>query len=361
MDYLEKRTVKYAAHIFKDPAREAFAKLKKYYDESSEVLTVATVLDPTLKTKWHEYPHLKKAGALPTNKQAAAGATPDASAGKAIQGSGSGGTTTEVSQQAEKAKKEAQVSLKKVREEVSKRYNNYKHLSATTAKGTRKKKAKAAGKGKRKRRDKERGKDKRKKRRKSTPMDVARERVAELQVGSKPANELANYLEQKTFRAPDKFNICHWWRAYELQSPALAAMARDILAIQATSAPSERAFSFARHVVTEFRASLAPNTIRALLCLKTWLGSHEAEEDDSEGEEEDPMVKGKGKGKEVAEDSSDSDTDDDSDSEGETSRMLGSDSEDSTSEEDEEEEKEETGEEEDEEEDEEEEGSNASE
>ena len=330
MDYLDKRKAKYANHIFSTAAKEASEKLKKYYNESSEVLTVATVLDPTLKTKWHEYPHLKKAGALPKTKQAAAVATAGPSDSGTAPPSESGGTSTEVSKRKEKEKNSGHESLMKVKRELQKQYNNYRHLSANN---DRPKKKKAKGKGKRKRKGKDKGQEKRKKRRKSTP--VARERVAETQEGLLPADELAHYLEQKTFRAPDKFNICHWWRAYELQSLALAAMARDILAIQATSAPSERAFSFARQVVTEFRASLAPKTIRAILCLKTWLGCREVEEEDSEGEEEDPTAKGKGK---EAEEEDESDTDEDSDSEGETSRVLGSDSEDSSEAEDDDEE-----------------------
>jgi hypothetical protein len=47
-------------------------------------------------------------------------------------------------------------------------------------------------------------------------------------------------------------------------------MARDYLAIPATSAPAERIFSSASDVITQDRARLAANTIRALMCLKYW-------------------------------------------------------------------------------------------
>ena len=125
-----------------------------------------------------------------------------------------------------------------------------------------------------------------------------------------PASQFNKVLTPGTSASGE---LTSWWRAYELQNPAMAAMAKDFLAIQATSAPSERAFSFARHVVTEFRASLAPDTIRAILCLKTWLGCRDVEEEDSEGEEEDD-----GKGQKEEEELSESDSDWDTDSEGET-------------------------------------------
>jgi hypothetical protein len=47
-------------------------------------------------------------------------------------------------------------------------------------------------------------------------------------------------------------------------------MARDYLAIPATSAPAERIFSSAAGVISQDRASLAADTISAIMCLKHW-------------------------------------------------------------------------------------------
>ena len=55
--------------------------------------------------------------------------------------------------------------------------------------------------------------------------------------------------------------------------PHLAEMARDYLAILATSAPAERIFSSAADIITQDRASLAADTIRAIICLKHWYRS----------------------------------------------------------------------------------------
>jgi len=56
--------------------------------------------------------------------------------------------------------------------------------------------------------------------------------------------------------------------------PNLSKMARDYLAIPATSAPAERIFSSAADVITPDRASLAPETVRAIMCLKHWFRSN---------------------------------------------------------------------------------------
>jgi hypothetical protein len=47
-------------------------------------------------------------------------------------------------------------------------------------------------------------------------------------------------------------------------------MARDFLAISATSTPSERLFSSSGNMITDKRNRLASKTIRAAQCLKSW-------------------------------------------------------------------------------------------
>jgi len=46
-------------------------------------------------------------------------------------------------------------------------------------------------------------------------------------------------------------------------------MARDYLAITATSVSSERLFSSGGNMLTDKRCKLAPKTLRASLCLKS--------------------------------------------------------------------------------------------
>ncbi|EGF77381.1 hypothetical protein BATDEDRAFT_14071, partial [Batrachochytrium dendrobatidis JAM81] len=60
------------------------------------------------------------------------------------------------------------------------------------------------------------------------------------------------------------------WKRRESDFPLLAKMARDYLAIPATSASSEHAFSKARHLITDSRTRLSDQTIRAIICLGNW-------------------------------------------------------------------------------------------
>ena len=84
-------------------------------------------------------------------------------------------------------------------------------------------------------------------------------------------NELNAYLAAPlAIEAEEQCDILRWWADNGRSYPLLAAMARCFLAVPATSAPSERAFSQARHLVTDDRHSLGPETIRECMCLKYW-------------------------------------------------------------------------------------------
>lgn len=61
-----------------------------------------------------------------------------------------------------------------------------------------------------------------------------------------------------------------WWKSNQLQFPTLSNMARDYLAIPATSVPSEEIFSLGKNLITDKRNRLAGKTIRVCLCLKSW-------------------------------------------------------------------------------------------
>ena len=50
----------------------------------------------------------------------------------------------------------------------------------------------------------------------------------------------------------------------------LVQMARDYLVVQATSVPSERMFSTAKHTISPTRNRLSPERARASICLKMW-------------------------------------------------------------------------------------------
>ena len=48
-------------------------------------------------------------------------------------------------------------------------------------------------------------------------------------------------------------------------------MAHDYLAIPASSVASERSFSSGGNMITKNRCNLAPKTVRAAQCLRSWM------------------------------------------------------------------------------------------
>jgi regulator of protease activity HflC (stomatin/prohibitin superfamily) len=64
-----------------------------------------------------------------------------------------------------------------------------------------------------------------------------------------------------------------WWQHNSPRYPILSVIALDHFSCPSTSAPSERAFSQARQLVTDFRQSLAPETVRASMMLQSWMGA----------------------------------------------------------------------------------------
>ncbi|KFY96310.1 hypothetical protein V500_02505 [Pseudogymnoascus sp. VKM F-4518 (FW-2643)] len=76
-------------------------------------------------------------------------------------------------------------------------------------------------------------------------------------------------------------NILKYWQAKQYQYPVISRIARDYLAIPASSAASERIFSVGGDIVTKKRNRLLPSTLRYLLCLRDW-GVMGDEDDNSE-------------------------------------------------------------------------------
>ncbi len=65
-------------------------------------------------------------------------------------------------------------------------------------------------------------------------------------------------------------DVLGWWRLKSETYPSVSRMARDYLAIPASSASVEREFSDAKLLVTDRRCSLDSETIEAIKLLKSW-------------------------------------------------------------------------------------------
>lgn len=70
--------------------------------------------------------------------------------------------------------------------------------------------------------------------------------------------------------ANEKTEPLEWWKINEPQFPKLACIARDYLAIPATSVPAEQSFSLSKNLITERRNRMLSKTVRECICLKSW-------------------------------------------------------------------------------------------
>jgi hypothetical protein len=104
--------------------------------------------------------------------------------------------------------------------------------------------------------------------------------------GSTPSSELGRYtgtdfLSTVKPEDLDKFDILGWWRVRENQYPILAAMARDLLTVQASTVASESAFSLGGRVLSVRRTRLTPESMEMCICLKDHLDAAERVQDKS--------------------------------------------------------------------------------
>ncbi|XP_023750324.2 zinc finger BED domain-containing protein RICESLEEPER 2-like [Lactuca sativa] len=85
--------------------------------------------------------------------------------------------------------------------------------------------------------------------------------------------ELDWYLGEQCESLDNKFDILSWWKKNQVRFPVIAAIARDVLAIPASTVASESSFSTGRRVLDAFCSSLTPKTVEALICCQNWLRS----------------------------------------------------------------------------------------
>ncbi|KAH9750902.1 BED-type domain-containing protein [Citrus sinensis] len=90
------------------------------------------------------------------------------------------------------------------------------------------------------------------------------------------SNELDLYLMEKTEKIAKsnlgtKFDILLWWRVNSANYPILSSIARDVLAIPVSTVASESAFSTGGCILDQYRSSLTPDMVEALVLLQNWL------------------------------------------------------------------------------------------
>ncbi len=63
----------------------------------------------------------------------------------------------------------------------------------------------------------------------------------------------------------------HFWKEHKEDLPRLAQLAAQVLAVTASSAPSERCFFAAERIIEERRTSLKPETVDNLIRVRSYL------------------------------------------------------------------------------------------
>ncbi|CAA0830976.1 Zinc finger BED domain-containing protein DAYSLEEPER [Striga hermonthica] len=98
-------------------------------------------------------------------------------------------------------------------------------------------------------------------------------------------SDLEKYMAEPPLRGPktgsNKFDVLSWWKSHQEVYPILSVLARDALAIQASTVPSESAFSAGGRVIDPFRSRLEPEMVEALICTKYWVAA--SRKDDKKG------------------------------------------------------------------------------
>ena len=83
--------------------------------------------------------------------------------------------------------------------------------------------------------------------------------------------ELESNLSKVPIRRSEQFNIFACWQMSSAKYPTLSLMARDIIAVPASTIASESAFSTGSRVLSDFRSWMTPEIVEALVCLQDWI------------------------------------------------------------------------------------------
>ncbi|KAL5573655.1 hypothetical protein UlMin_023252 [Ulmus minor] len=95
-------------------------------------------------------------------------------------------------------------------------------------------------------------------------------------------SQLQLYFEDQRLSRFDTVDVLAFWKTNQYRFPIVAAMARDILAVPVSTVASEAAFSVGGRVLDQFRSSLKPDTVEAIICTRDWLFGEKVDDDINE-------------------------------------------------------------------------------
>jgi len=85
-------------------------------------------------------------------------------------------------------------------------------------------------------------------------------------------SELLTNLDEPNVSVEEKnFNLLNYWKVNTHRFPVVASMAKMFLAVPASSVSSESTFSTGGRILDDYRSSLKPSTVQALVCASSWI------------------------------------------------------------------------------------------
>ncbi|XP_025881816.1 zinc finger BED domain-containing protein RICESLEEPER 2-like [Oryza sativa Japonica Group] len=85
-------------------------------------------------------------------------------------------------------------------------------------------------------------------------------------------SELLIYLDEPNVSLEDStFNLLNYWKVNAHRFPVVSNMAKRFLAVPASSVSSESTFSTGGRILDDYRSSLKPETVQALVCASSWI------------------------------------------------------------------------------------------
>lgn len=79
------------------------------------------------------------------------------------------------------------------------------------------------------------------------------------------------YLLEPRAKRTSSINMLEFWKAQQYRYPELAKLAMDILCVPVSTVASESAFSLGGRILNEYRSSMKPDVVEALVCSRDWL------------------------------------------------------------------------------------------
>lgn len=104
-----------------------------------------------------------------------------------------------------------------------------------------------------------------------TVEEFNRQRLQSENCQGQQKTELDKYLAEDVDPYSQSFDVLLWWKVNSPRFPILSAMAKDVLVVPVSTVASESAFSTGRRVLSDFRSSLNPETVEALICAQDWV------------------------------------------------------------------------------------------